>query len=330
VVARALALAALVTLLGACGAARPAGPPTSASVIAHGEEGAQLGIADFATGRLEPVGPAGGAARQAVWSPDGARLAYRVADRLFVHTPGAAADALLAEGVELGAHAYAFSPDGARVAVALRGAAVTVAADGAGAPRSLGAFPGRRVGELAWAPDGGSVVLLVEPVPPANAATSEAAIVRVPAAGGAGSARPANGISRFLGWRGADLLAVRTDGTRQALAVVSEAGIAEVQIPAEQRIVEYLAAPDELVLALAGEDNDVALSRMPAHTGAEPRRWLADLPAIGEVCTSADGRWALVIDAGRVLRTRTNTASTEVVLAATPARSYSAACPRPR
>ncbi len=58
--------------IAACAAAPPmpsaALPPAGAAVIAHEETGDRLYVADFAGGKLRPVGPAGEAPHQPVWS----------------------------------------------------------------------------------------------------------------------------------------------------------------------------------------------------------------------------------------------------------------------
>jgi hypothetical protein len=330
------------------GTPKPEAPPSEAAVLVHTDEGVQLSIADFETGRLMPIGPAGGATRQPVWSPDGASLAYRVADQLFVHAVGTSAvDLAVINEVNVDAmHSYVFSPDGKQLAVALRSSVIVVAADGRGR-RVLATFPDQRVADLVWADGEDEIFALVTAPSPSN----KTSVVRLRSTGEEGATQAIDGISRFLGWRsqGRVLLALQSSGGDGVVQLGRSGDPTQLagSVPADLHVVDYLAATDELVLAQDGEDaGPVALYRGPALGGAPPQRWLAAYPALDGLQLSADGAWALFIDrvteppgtptgapAGSVVRVpltaRYGGLAAQVVLEATPTRAFSDAVPRP-
>lgn len=324
--------------IAACAAAPPrpsaALPPAGAAVIAHEETGDRLYVADFAGGKLRPVGPAGEAPHQPVWSLDGTHLAWRAGNRLWLHTEGGD-DAAVVDGVEIETQRpCAFSPDGRLLAVAGAGGAVLLASEH-GEPRPLLARPGVRVGDLIWLPDGGTLAVLFW-------APGRAEVVQVAIADGAAKSQRTDDVSRLLGFRpDGGLLVLRSAEGREQLAVLGPAGLSPLRsLPEGQSVIDYAAAGDRLLLAASGEDSgDDAAVFLAAAGGAPPRRWLASHPQLVDLRLSRDGRWALFVDravgaegrpGGSVFLVAVGSASAKSVLPASGARSFSEPTPRPR
>lgn len=320
----------------------PAPEPTAVAVVMYDDAGARLYIADLGRAGLTPIGPDGEAAHQPVWSPDGTRLAYRVGDRLLVHTEGASPDPAIADGIEIETRVpCAFSPDGRRLAIVLAGG-VSVATIGPGAaispPAPLASFPGRKIGDLQWSPDGGTLVALVTDPAPSDAAQ----LAWIPMTGAA-RLDDARGTSRLLGWRtGGELLTVETSDSRQAIATAparSPRAAPPFRLPAGENlfVLDHAREPDRLVLARGGEDTGDDATVVLAPPAGAPVRWLASHPRLTDLQLTPDGTWAVFVDratggerpGGSVYIVRVGSDDARLVLPASAARSFSAPVPRP-
>jgi hypothetical protein len=329
-------------------------PPTAAAVFVYDDAGYRLHVADFARAQLTPIGPEGEVAHQPVWSPDGARLAYRVGDQLLVHTAGAPRDVAVAAGLELGtARPCAFSPDGRRLAVALRGGlAVAAIPPGSAEPAQaalLASYPDRQVRDLRWSPDGATLVALVGgvsgdaelawiPMPPVTPVT--------PMTGDAARVIEARGAIRLLGWRpGGELLVVEAlDGRERVIRAPAPGQPDRAPLPVapaaghgdELSVLDYAERPDRVLLAPGGDpDDDTAV--LLASPGGAAVPWLAAYPQLSDLQVSADGTWAVFVDratggerpGGSVYVVRVGSEDARLVLAASAARSFAAPVPRP-
>lgn len=344
------ALLALSCTLGATIACHPApappaaaaAPPRAAALFVHDDAGYRLCVADFATGALEPIGPEREVADQPVWSPDGTRLAYRVGERVFVHSAGGARDAAIAGSADLEAvHPYAFSPDGRRLAIAQRGSVAVAAVDPGAAdivPAPLATYADRRVSDLRWSPDGATLVALVRD----DASPASARLAWLPASGAPAQLGDAGGVNRLLGWRAGALLAVEARDGHERMITVAAPGAAASPIalssPAGEdlSVLDYAAGADRIVLAAGGDPDDDAALRL-APPGGRPVPWLAAFPRLGQIALSADGAWAVFVDratggerpGGSVFVVRVGSNDARRVLPASAARAFSAPAPRP-
>jgi dipeptidyl aminopeptidase/acylaminoacyl peptidase len=343
-------IVALSCTLGAVFACHPApapprasaAPPSAAAVFVHDEAGYGLHLADLVTGALVPIGPEREAADQPVWSPDGTRLAYRVGERVFVHSVGAARDATVAGSVDLeAARPYAFSVDGRRLAIAQRGGvAIAAITHGAAdiAPAPLATYPDQRVSDLRWSPSGATLVALLR----AASSGAPARLAWISTTGGATQLDDAGNAIRLLGWHDGALLVVEVHDGRERVVSVAAPGAAPSSIalspPAGEdlSVIDYAAAPDRIILAAAGDpDDDTALRLAPPGGRAVP--WLTTFPRLSQIELNVEGTWAAFVDrttggdrpGGSVFVVRVGANDARLVLAASAARSFSAPTPRP-
>jgi hypothetical protein len=316
------------------------GPPAAIAVVVYDDDGYRLHVADLEHARLTPVGPEREAAHQPVWSPEGARLAYRVGDQLLVHTDGAPRDAALTDRVEREiARPCAFSPDSRRLAIALRGG-VAIAAIGPGAgdlgpATQVASYPDRPVRDLRWTPDGAALVVLV-------GASAAAQLVWIPATGGVGRVVDAPDTSRVLGWRGGALLTVETTEGRERVVSRPAPGSAPSPVALapyggdELVVLDYAEAVDRVLLVPSGDPDDDTRVLLASPGGATVP-WLAAYPRLSDLRLTAGGAWATFVDrasggerpGGDVYVVQVGSEAPRLVLPASPARSFSAPVPRP-
>jgi hypothetical protein len=305
----------LAALLVFSGAAAVASPPAGAVVAGHDDSGQRLYVADFATGRLQLIGPG----QQPVWSPDGLRLAYRIGDRLWLHR-GAAPDEPISDGLELETQRpCAFSPRGRTLAVALHGGVLQIGS------KRLPARPGLRISDLLWSPGGEALEVLFSA--PGRPGHSIAEVIRVELSGRVTQTQRLDDVARFLGWRpNGDLLVLQSGDGHDAAAVLSPAGLRLFPAVAEEVfILDYARVSDRLLLAREGE---LFLSSLD---GSRRSAWVA----ASDVRLAADGDFALLVKAadgrvgGSIVLSKTGSKAGRSVLSATPARTFSDPVPRP-
>ncbi len=310
--------------------------PLEAAVLVH--DGQRLALADLQTGALRSVSEEGVAAREPVWSPTGARLSYRIEDRLRVHVDGIMADRPLFEVPGLKeASPYVYSPDEKWIAVTLQDGVALVAlpADPRGAtPRQAQRVPLPACGvpDLFWSPDAKSLRALC---------FQTRSIVRIAVDTLATSAQPAKGVLRMIGWSsdGALIVATRRGAGEEPALLMPSGSLRRLHaVEPGEFILAALPGPGQILLVTSNEGDFgyPTVLRLVGPTPKSSRPWLRGFGSIGEFNFTSDGWWALFVKllgadrrGGDVYLVATGSDKATQVLAATPEMSYSSPMPRP-
>jgi hypothetical protein len=182
-----------------------------------------------------------------------------------------------------------FSPDGAIIAVAVRGGLALVrTGDPAGKPANL-RFPGRTIIDCLWTYNG--AVLLVVSRPDRQPRRTEFSAIDV--ATSKQSVIPATGVRRLLGWSQPDrrLIALYTDDNGdEIVGAVGAAGqkTAIFNLPEESFVERYLPLRGVLVVGKAGEHGGDPVHYTLLHPSGQQASWLENFSPFFDLFISAD------------------------------------------